>query len=113
MSSNPLPVTILHYILGLLPVKDIVTFGCVCKAWRDIVIDPNFVSTHLNFQGDSRRCLLYYKEGGRHGGKNVFLSVNDRNFAAHSILEVPFSCETKFFGLVGSVNGLLCLSSTN
>ncbi|KAH7575219.1 hypothetical protein JRO89_XS02G0064400 [Xanthoceras sorbifolium] len=91
MSSNPLPVTILHYILGLLPVKDIVTFGCVCKAWRDIVIDPNFVSTHLNFQSDSRRCLLYYKEGGRHGGKNVFLSVNDRNFAAHSILEVPFS----------------------
>ncbi|KAK2665119.1 hypothetical protein Ddye_003693 [Dipteronia dyeriana] len=111
MSSIHIPIEILYNILGRLPVKEIIRFRCVCKAWRDLVIDPNFISTHLNLQTyDSDRCLLQYKAGRYGSGKDFFVAFNARNFAEHSNLEVPFSCETSYFKIVGSVNGLLCLS---
>ncbi|KAK3195754.1 hypothetical protein Dsin_027064 [Dipteronia sinensis] len=111
MSSIHFPFEILYNILGRLPVKEIIRFRCVCKAWRDLVVDPNFISTHLNLQTeDSDRCLLQYKAGRHGGGKDFFVAFNARNFAEHSNLEVPFSCETNYFKMVGSVNGLLCLS---
>ncbi|TXG64342.1 hypothetical protein EZV62_011336 [Acer yangbiense] len=111
MSSIHFPFEILYNILGRLPVKEIIRFRCVCKAWRDLVVDPNFVSTNLNLQTDDcDRCLLQYKAGLHGGGKDFFVAFNSRNFAEHSNLEVPFSCETNYFKMVGSVNGLLCLS---
>ncbi|TXG64341.1 hypothetical protein EZV62_011335 [Acer yangbiense] len=61
MSSTHFPVEILYNILGRLPVKDIIRLRCVCKAWRDLVVDPEFISTHLNLQTESGRCLLHYK----------------------------------------------------
>ncbi|TXG64340.1 hypothetical protein EZV62_011334 [Acer yangbiense] len=114
MSSIHFPIEILYNILGRLPVKEIIRFRCVCKAWRDLVIYPNFISTHLNLQtDDSDRCLLQYKAGPRFGGKDFFVAFNARNFAENSNLEVPFSCGTNYFEMVGSVNGLLCLSPSS
>ncbi|TXG64348.1 hypothetical protein EZV62_011342 [Acer yangbiense] len=69
-----------HYIR----IKEIIRLRCVCKAWCDLVIDPNFISTHLNLQTDS-----------------------GRTFAETSKLEVPFRFDSKFLRMVGSVNGLL------
>ncbi|KAI9182400.1 hypothetical protein LWI28_024960 [Acer negundo] len=118
MSSSHFPVDILYNILGRLPVKDIIRLRCVCKAWRDLVVDTEFISTHLNLQTDSGRCLLHYKRCFLHyetddrdgREKEYFFVFHHRNFAEHSKFEVPFRCDPKFFRMVGSVNGLLCLS---
>ena len=118
MSSSHFPVEILYNILGHLPVRDILRLRCVCIAWRDLVIDPDFISTHLYLQTDSgrclldyKRCLLHYKTDDRDGcDKEFFFVFHDRNFAEHSKFEVPFRYDTKFFRMVGSVNSLLCLS---
>ncbi|KAL5743269.1 hypothetical protein ACOSQ2_026385 [Xanthoceras sorbifolium] len=108
MSSIELPDEILCNILGRLPVQDLIRYRCVCKTWCLLISNPDFISTHLSLHENRDGYVLFH----RCIGGNIFSLFNKNNYALHSILEVPFSCETVDFRLAGCVDGLLCLTDS-
>ncbi|XP_058090293.1 putative F-box/kelch-repeat protein At1g13200 [Magnolia sinica] len=48
VSFMSLPQDIIIEILVRLPVKSLIRFKCVSKAWYDLIIDPSFVDAHLH-----------------------------------------------------------------
>ncbi|GFP79180.1 F-box protein at3g07870 [Phtheirospermum japonicum] len=98
-------------ILHRLPVNALLRCTSVCKSWYNLITTPQFISYHLNFAAARknknpflllRRCL------GNSERYDVF-SDND-SFTPHATLEFPFRSINPFFSIVGSCNGLVCLS---
>jgi F-box interacting protein len=116
-----LPHGVVVDILSRLPVKLLVRFRCVSKAWCSLISSPHFISTHLNrsLSNSQHQPCLYVTH----------------NFTFHTLLLYPSNPEIEqkgaFFAnpsdgiqlddpskdefellLVGSSNGLLCLANT-
>lgn len=105
-SVQHLPEEIVSNILVRLPVRDLIRYMCVSKAWYYLITDQNFISTHFNFHCKTNGYLLLHQMGG---WRNFFSMLHNNTCVEHSSFEVPFSCETIHFQLAGSVNGLICL----
>ncbi|KAF9605994.1 hypothetical protein IFM89_021320 [Coptis chinensis] len=56
-ANNDLPREIIELILSLFPVKSLMRFRCVSKAWYALLDDPAFVDRHFNNQSMERNCL--------------------------------------------------------
>ncbi|KAL5744974.1 hypothetical protein ACOSP7_026120 [Xanthoceras sorbifolium] len=113
MSSIHLPIEILYNILGRLPVKDLIRYMSVCKSWRDLITHPNFISTHMNLHRNIDGYVLHHKMATTRTGLSCFSCLSyDKTYVEHSSFDIPFSCESVYFQLVGSINGLLCLSDS-
>ncbi|KAK3218075.1 hypothetical protein Dsin_012045 [Dipteronia sinensis] len=112
MSSIHLPIEVLYNILGRLPVRDLIRFTCVCKPWRDFITNPDFISTHLNLHRNIDGYVLHHKMASTGAGLNCFSCLHDKTYVEHSRFDIPFSCESFYFHLAGSLNGLLCLSDS-
>lgn len=109
-SIHHLPVEILYSILSLLPVRELIRCRCVCKAWCSFIIKPDFISTHFNLHNNFDGHILHHKLGP--SGKNFFSILQDKSYVEHSSFEVPFSSETNYIKVVGSLNGLICLTDS-
>jgi F-box interacting protein len=112
---------IITEILSRLPVKSLMRFRCVSKAWCSLISTPRFIATHLknyslsNSQHQpyifvchnrtSHTLLLYpsYQEIEQKG--DFFANPSDR-----IELDDPFNHKYSLH-LVGSSNGLLCLAN--
>ncbi|PWA39193.1 F-box associated domain, type 1 [Artemisia annua] len=61
-------------ILSRLPVKSIITCKCICKKWKNLVLDSYFVNLHMS---RSPECLLIYQSnnllGSYSSGSSVLL----------------------------------------
>ncbi|KAL5743270.1 hypothetical protein ACOSQ2_026386 [Xanthoceras sorbifolium] len=113
MSSIHLPIEILYDILGRLPVKDLIRYMSVCKSWRDLITHPNFISTHMNLHRNTDGYVLLHNLVIRGDGLKCYSCLSrDKTYVEHSSFDIPFSCQSGDFQLVGSVNGLLCLSDS-
>ncbi|KAJ0098670.1 hypothetical protein Patl1_21072 [Pistacia atlantica] len=109
-SSFFLPPEILCNILSRLPSKDLITLTAVCKSWFSLITHQSFISTHLNLRKKSDPSLLHYKAGDF---PDNFLSVwHSETYAHYSTFPIPFSCETNYFKLAASFDGLICLSDS-
>lgn len=104
--THDLPEDVLRDILLRLPVKSLVRFRFVCKSWRSLLENTDFVTTHLNRSENHGSHLL------------VNSRVESTNISAPSLisnktLDVEFTMDTSVkveFGLmVGSCNGLVCV----
>ncbi|KAL3632778.1 hypothetical protein CASFOL_025762 [Castilleja foliolosa] len=98
-------------ILHRLPVKSLLRCTSVSKSWYYLITSPQFISSHLNFAAARkhktpflllRRCL------GNSELYNVF--SDDDSFTPHTTLQFPFRSINPFFTIVGTCNGLVCLS---
>ncbi|KAJ4706744.1 F-box protein [Melia azedarach] len=107
-SIHHLPVEILFNVLVRLPVEDLIRCIGVCKSWWCLITHPNFISANLSFHKNCNGYLLHHKMGP--SGRNLFSKLHMNTCVEHSCYEAPFSCETDFFQLVASSNGLICLS---
>ncbi|KAF5734683.1 F-box and associated interaction domains-containing protein putative isoform 1 [Tripterygium wilfordii] len=120
--KDDVPEDVVVDILARLPVKSLLRFRMVCKAWCDIVRNPNFIATHhrnqtaLNDTGGSSSARFIVNHGSRREVRLSFLSSiveDDDKEEALTVVETvrkPFTNNFLFDPLVvGPCNGLLCL----
>ncbi|XP_044506766.1 F-box protein At3g07870-like, partial [Mangifera indica] len=72
--------------------------------------DRSFIATHLNLHNRIDRFLLHYKGSDSHN--NFFSILHTDTYAHYTTFQIPFSCETNYFKLAASFDGLICLSDS-
>ncbi|XP_026421582.1 F-box/kelch-repeat protein At3g23880-like [Papaver somniferum] len=102
------PDDIMMDILARLPVKSILRFRCVNKAWCKLLKDRKFVQKHLNHTTKKNKFSLLVNSG-----KDIYTMSYD---PTSSILDRPvktnFSVRSKSgIAVFGYCNGLVCISS--
>ncbi|KAF8414200.1 hypothetical protein HHK36_002200 [Tetracentron sinense] len=98
---SKLPSEIIVDILSRLPVKSLLRFRCVCKSWCAIVSDPHFVKMHLNRATEIGNTNLILTSGA----KLYSLDCDEP-----TQFDLPFMTELLSIAVLGSCNGLVCLS---
>ncbi|KAL3509486.1 hypothetical protein ACH5RR_028887 [Cinchona calisaya] len=125
MSDN-LPEELLIEILTRVPVKSLICFTLVSKSWFALITNPNFIKSHITkiqqekipnspslllirrYTKDDK--LEHYtlnpdEDGGHDNGGN------STQFALKSVeIDFPFKSLIGYFRIVGTCNGLVCLS---
>ncbi|XP_059285107.1 F-box protein At3g07870-like [Lycium ferocissimum] len=104
--SEYLPQEVLIEIFLKLPTKSIIECTSVCKSWYSLITTPNFISLHLKNQQD---YLLVRHCSGKPVKEIYALYCDNENLDQYVQFDFPFDCESHF-NIVGSCNGLLCLS---
>ncbi|KAJ9536600.1 hypothetical protein OSB04_un000249 [Centaurea solstitialis] len=122
-SMEDLPQDVMANILTRLPIMTIINCKCVCKKWRNLVLDSYFVNLHLLRSLPSLivRCISRldmrypYKPGIL-----KWVEIEDKldrhhlhhNPAMSLDLNLSSILQNSKVILTGSVNGLLCLSQS-
>lgn len=108
-----LPCEIVHDILSRLPITSLIQFKCVCRAWRALAQDPQLVSQYLSYTTNNDPCVIL------HCDLPIRNQLHFVDFAAHNEdkdkvkrINPPFWPMLPEFDVVGSSNGLLCLSDS-
>ncbi|OMO80379.1 hypothetical protein CCACVL1_12999, partial [Corchorus capsularis] len=100
-------------IFRKLPVKSLGKCMCVCKAWKFLIKNPSFISTH--FDSLAKFCLGTRKDlflvtacfPGEGSQAEYSLHVDDQEFSKYAQLQYPpFDV---FNYIAGSCNGVICL----
>jgi hypothetical protein len=103
MSS--LPDEVILEILSRLPVKPLLRFRCVSKPWLALIDSPEFIKLHLKQSLKTNTNLSLILSDG-------YLYSSDFDSLDRAI-ELDHPLKTPHYGteILGSCNGLLCLSN--
>ncbi|OAY45188.1 F-box/kelch-repeat protein At3g23880 [Manihot esculenta] len=103
-----LPKDLLIEVLSSSPVKLLLKCRCVCKAWDSIITDPLFISKHLKKSTERNRFIMYCADGGT----EHYLLYTKESFPGKPVEEFdcPWTSLSHLVNIVGSCNGVLCLS---
>lgn len=114
-SINDLPTLIISDILSRLPTKTIILCKCVCKSWRNLLLEPYFANLHLS---KSPASLIIHQLGVSlpDSDTDILKLVEFRDEPdGHDLCYDPvmkFDLKVCYphgeILLVGSANGLLC-----
>ncbi|KAJ8763049.1 hypothetical protein K2173_023254 [Erythroxylum novogranatense] len=113
--SDYLPPEVLVEIFLRLPVDSLLRFRCVCKSWHCLITDPTFVSLYTQFAATNnhkKANRFIIRRYSKVQGKETF-TLNfddDGSLVATHQLNWPFKSSLDYFQIVGSCNGLLCLT---
>ena len=115
-----LPYDIVLNILTRLPVKSLMRFRCVSKAWNSSITSPDFISTHLNNSIDSHGdgyvihmpCVRDICSSSINTKRPVCTVALDRTLDTISEVRIPFHFPFGCAQIVGSCNGLLCFATS-
>nr|GMC73129.1 F-box protein CPR1-like [Ipomoea batatas] len=111
--SGHFPEDVLISILSRLPVATVLRCTAVCKSWYALISSPLFISTHFQFNSAKTHLLLRYCDEDRVLDKkenyNLYFDDND-TFEVYRKFEFPFIGVNDYFRIVGSCNGLVCLT---
>ncbi|XP_055809345.1 F-box protein At3g07870-like [Solanum dulcamara] len=114
MADCYLPPEIVREILLKLHAKSLLRFTVVCKSWRSLITSSPFISTHLAQTPHSSNTLLVrrYITTRHKEHYSLFQDSKNRPFSLNftSELHFPFNFQRGYFSIVGSCNGILCLS---
>ncbi|RVX08428.1 F-box/kelch-repeat protein [Vitis vinifera] len=112
MSGNFILSENLVDVLLRLPVKSIIRFKCVCQSWQTLFNDPDFINMHLRRAITHNNCcmLLKYLSSSE---EEVYSLRCNKDFAEFRRLQVPVPSKTDYYHIVGSSNGLICLTESN
>ena len=113
-------------VLSFLPVKSLLRFKCVNKSWKTLISDPAFVKLHLNksVTRDPLCTLVTLHTRILESCSPDLSFVLDYGYSivpysVHSLIQNPsFTLSIKryccffnyYYNIVGSCNGLICLS---
>ncbi|KAL8053718.1 hypothetical protein ABFX02_05G091400 [Erythranthe guttata] len=111
--SDYFPADLLSEILVKLPVKTLIRFTAVSKSWRSIITSAAFIASHLS---NSKNQTLLLTRHGKYSKLDQFslLKVSeDGGFGINSSseIEIPFEFQIEYSRVVGSCDGLVCLSN--
>ncbi|KAM7503286.1 hypothetical protein LguiB_002190 [Lonicera macranthoides] len=127
MSDN-IPPEVLTDILARLPIKSLLRCTSVSKSWYSFITSPSFVTSHINLSVSnnnqtSRLLIRVCTDDDERTEDNEFNShssttkrerfsvhIDDQAFNECAELNFPFTSGHGFFRIIGSLNGLLCLS---
>ncbi|KAK4269948.1 hypothetical protein QN277_023040 [Acacia crassicarpa] len=126
MSDHHLPPEIVSEILYRLPVKSLVKFTSVCKAWNSLITDQTFIYDHLNRTiqaSNGNNFLFFHVYFHEFRGRRRHLRMHNEYFYSmysvnkqtnHPFLErLPFSHlfqDNRWPLFVSTCNGLVCLA---
>jgi|UniRef100_A0A2N9EZZ9 F-box interacting protein len=108
-----LPGDIILNILSGLPISSLVQFRCVCKSWRLLAKDPEVVNMHSSRMFEKNPCLIFHCDYAIRN-QLYFVEFPDSNDKIEKVkkFQVPFWSAMPEFDVVGTCNGLLCLSDS-
>ncbi|KAL4607814.1 hypothetical protein ACB092_09G201900 [Castanea dentata] len=110
-----LPDEILTNIFVFLPIKSIIICTSVSKAWKSLIKNPTFISTHLRHSLNKNQNLLFFSL--RSENRKQFYALHnedDADFTQHARFDYPFHAPDHLDPhnrVVGTCNGLLFLSN--
>ncbi|KAL7128915.1 hypothetical protein ABFS83_13G026600 [Erythranthe nasuta] len=110
--SDYFPADLLSEILVKLPVKTLIRFTAVSKSWRSIITSAAFTASHLSTNSKNQTLLL--TRHGKYSKLDQFslLKVSENgHFGINSEIEIPFEFPIEYSRVVGSCDGLVCLSN--
>ena len=114
VSYDSLPDEIVTQILIRLPTKSIITCTSVCKTWKSLIQNPTFISTHLHHSINNNNHYLFFRfYDVEEDIKEKYPLYNDNDFIQHTRFDFPLEPQNKddpIFRVVGTCNGLVCLS---
>ncbi|XP_015170259.1 F-box/kelch-repeat protein At3g06240-like [Solanum tuberosum] len=87
-----MPNDIILNILLRLPIKSLLRFKCVCKSWRSLIEDPQFIKHHYDMsKSDVNRHKIFLTGGICDNMDNYFYSVDAplQYDSVVSVLETP------------------------
>ncbi|KAM5580280.1 F-box/kelch-repeat protein [Rosa sericea] len=103
-------------ILSWLPVKSLLRFRCVCKAWRALISESYFIKKHLTRTKIRSSFKLLVKESLVFRSieyQALFNCLSDDGTIPNRELDFPVmnlpSFEFPYIEIVGACNGLICL----
>ncbi|KAM5575219.1 F-box/kelch-repeat protein [Rosa sericea] len=137
--SDYLPKECLTEILVRVPVKSLLRFRCVSKTWDSLISSPAFITTHLNHahhkashgERSNHQFILFRHYSccdsiseDDHGYRTYITSKEEECFALHKDdesfphnptlkLNPPHNSSEKYFPIVGSMNGIVCMINWN
>ncbi|PON46503.1 F-box domain containing protein [Parasponia andersonii] len=114
-----LPWEIISDILSKLPISSLVQFKYVCRAWRLIGQDPNLLQLYGSRTAEENPCLVFHFDSpirnqlyfvDFHG--NCYRDEKQSQVLVVRKIQTPFCSSMPEYDVVGSCNGLLCLSDS-
>uniref|UniRef100_M0ZR11 F-Box protein n=1 Tax=Solanum tuberosum TaxID=4113 RepID=M0ZR11_SOLTU len=112
-SMGSLPEELIIAILVRVPVKYLLQFKCVSKYWFNLISSPEFVKTHLSFSAKdyTRHISLLQLDTQYTNIKYCSVSSLFHNSVNEALdLDCPMNNPPQCLYILGSVNGLVCLS---
>ncbi|KAL1805765.1 hypothetical protein ACET3Z_028833 [Daucus carota] len=110
---NNLPEELLVEVLARLPVKGLLQYRSVCKAWLSLISSRSFILTHLNHAAADPNNKTFIAHSYQVRSPNHRISLLRLDDLDNPVdLEHPFpnSVSPAEMEVVGSCNGLLCLT---
>ncbi|GLU15670.1 hypothetical protein SLE2022_321420 [Rubroshorea leprosula] len=106
---HDLPLDMLLEILSRLPITSLIHFKTTSHAGYDLIADPGFPLMFRNRVSDSNPCLILFNHNwvGSWPRKLYFVDIED---CSPRVRKIDPPQHSKVDNLVGSCNGLLCLS---
>ncbi|KAJ9159471.1 hypothetical protein P3X46_024978 [Hevea brasiliensis] len=118
--SDYIPKEVLIEIFLRLPVKSLLRCRCVCKSWYSLISNQNFISLHTRNTIESssknkNRDYLLLRHYSRVDKKERFtLHLDDDDlFGKYQELDFPLNSSWDYFEIVGSCNGIVCLTDNH
>ncbi|XP_056689902.1 F-box protein CPR1-like isoform X2 [Spinacia oleracea] len=100
-----LPMPLIMDILSRLPVKDLLRFRCVSKTWKYLIDDSHFIKLHLQHSLENTTNLAVVIRS------SYLYSVEFPALDEAIIIDHPLKSYDMGTEVLGSCNGLLCLSN--
>ncbi|XP_059670662.1 putative F-box protein At3g10430 [Cornus florida] len=100
--------TVLEILLRL-SVKSLLRFKCVCRYWRDLIKNSNFISKHLHHQNRKAYLLIqrYHYSTSRYALALLRLQMLTNMPIVYHDIEDPHT--PKRPSVIDSFNGILCI----
>ncbi|KAF2293509.1 hypothetical protein GH714_002342 [Hevea brasiliensis] len=115
--SDRLSQKLLTEILSRLPVKSLLKCRCVSKSWYSLITNPSFIAHHLEKTAPRNSGLLIFRysttaELDTESDNVRYFLYSDEGFPENPVeeLDCPFKGVKRFVNIVGSCNGVFCLS---
>lgn len=115
-----LPPDIILDILSRLQTESVSECKLVCKSWRNQVRHPSFSRmqlTHLSDDPAGNLTFLLLKPYRYTEHQQIHYFEYDHEYETHRIRKInikpPFDENSGGYGIIGSVNGLICLNACN
>nr|XP_043618699.1 F-box protein At3g07870-like [Erigeron canadensis] len=108
-----LPRDVLLDILIRLPISCLIQFKLVCHSWNSLSMDPELARVHHVAMAKNDPMLMFHCDYPiRNQLSFVELSSNDHDENIVRKISIPFCNSMPEFNVVGSCNGLLCMSDS-
>ena len=116
LSLPTLPHELIVGILSRLPVKFLLQLRCVCKSWKSLISDPQFVKKHLsmsimNPKFANHRLILSIANPKFDLKSCSVESIYGNQITRAIKLKYPLRWKRTYDTIVGSYNGLICFSN--